>query len=142
MSILTKFDALLSEDLADDYWGDAGIDFACKIATSLSEVDWRNLSTMWKLRPCKWQCRFANILDGVDSKYGIPILFTMLSSHDDTVVLSVVDSLDGLDNSFEKYVCFADPGVLERLKDVQRLVNEDEYRIIQEVYDRIFTELA
>jgi len=137
MNTLRKLDTLLSEDSADDYWGDAGIDLGCEIAAMLSEDDWENLREIWRLRSQKWQCRFANLLDGVKAEYGVPILLTMLSSDDDRVVLSSIDSLDGIDDSLKKFVHCTESGALVRLQKLQHRVGEDEALIIQEISERI-----
>jgi hypothetical protein len=137
MTILIQLDLFLSENFSDDYWGDSGIDTVSQMAVLLSKDEWKKLNQIWRLRSFQWQCRLANILDSVDSQYGIPLLLNMLSLCDDRVIFSLIDSLDGLDHSFEKYIHRVTKNTLERLKKAQRFSSSNEYHIIQRIYDRI-----
>ncbi len=110
-----KLNALLSFDSVDDYWGDVGIDFGCEIASLLSQEEWEILHSIWK----------KNLANG---SVDLPIFLIVYK-----VVLSAIESLNGLDESFEKYISFVKPNALERLKDMKHIVSKEEFSIIENI---------
>ncbi|MBC8103169.1 MAG: hypothetical protein H7Z41_11335 [Cytophagales bacterium] len=93
LSTFDELDRTLGQE--ETPWGNYWNEYARELAPSLSEADWDALGRQWQSRTLNWQCHYAEILDGTDSEYALPVLIEMVQAQDEDLVITAADSLRG-----------------------------------------------
>jgi len=94
--VFKKYDQYLEADWGDDYWSDVGILDAIKLLDDFNDLDWIDLEREWHSKTTVWQGRCAQTLSDVESPRVLPVLFQMMASEEEDVVLLAADSLNAL----------------------------------------------
>lgn len=93
MSLFNIYKIIVNCKDSNNYWDDVVINNASNVLFNFKEEDWLMLSKEWINQSSFWQEVCAETLGKVETKHSIGILYAMLNSDNENLMLVAVGSL-------------------------------------------------
>ncbi len=96
-----KYTEVLKIENSVDYWSDQAIDEAVQYLEGFDNSDWHELLQVMDGSSVEWKTRCAETMSETAFEKAMPILISLLSSSDESVLEAVIDSLNSFKRSGE-----------------------------------------
>ncbi len=132
-----ELDYLLSADTTVDSWYDDGCVIASEMLSEFNSSDWTDLSNQVHNKPIGWQRKLAYCLDNECNVNEFNILLSLLSTNDEELFETCIDTLRSFENEEIKKMILDNPKILERVNDLLHTASVPVKKMLQDFLSKI-----
>lgn len=114
-----ELDELITEyQNSTDFWYDVGCVMVSERLSKFSSQDWEQLSNEVLTKSLEWQKKLAYCLDSNCNMHELEILLSLLSTEDEELFETCVDTLRSFTTPESKKMILGNPHILHRVNDL------------------------